>query len=229
MSIRVLVAADVCFYREGLATFLERHPTIMVVGTAVSRPDTIEKTIQHRPDVLLLDMTMADSLSTVRAIGPLDPPVRVVALAVWENERDVIACAEAGVAGYVPREGSLNDLLRAIECVARDEMIVSPRIAASLFRRVATLASAAPAGLPIVDLTTREREIVQLIGEGLSNKQIAARLGVEVATAKNHVHNILDKLQIHRRGQISERLRFAPRLPADSVGRRAGAVGVDPV
>ncbi len=229
MSIRVLVAADVCFYREGLATFLERHPAIIVVGTSVSRPDTIEKTLQHRPDVLLLDMTMTDSLSTVRAVGPIDPPVRVVALAVWENERDVIACAEAGVAGYVPREGSLNDLLRAIECAARDEMIVSPRIAASLFRRVATLASAAPAGLGVAEFTVREREIVQLIGEGLSNKQIAARLGVEVATAKNHVHNILDKLQIHRRGQISQRLRYAPRLVRDGIGSGGDALGVDPV
>ena len=211
MSIRVLVAAEVCFYREGLATFLEQHPAITVAGTAVSRSDTIEQAIRCRPDVLLLDMTMTDSLDTVRTIGTIDPPVRVVALAVWDNERDVIACAEAGIAGYVPREGSLTDLVRAIECVARDELIVSPRMAASLIRRVATLASAGPSTARDVELTSREHEIVRLIEEGLSNKQIAARLGIELATAKNHVHNILDKLQVERRGQIGQRLRYNPR------------------
>lgn len=216
MSIRVVVAAEVCFYREGLATFLERQATIEVVGTTVSRAQTIDTTACARPDVLLLDMTMTDSLAAVRDLASLEIPVRIVALAVWETERDVLACAEAGVAGYVPREGSLADLLRTIESVARGELIVSPRIAGLLIRRVATLASAAPSVARDAVLTVREHEIVRLIDEGLSNKQIAARLGIEVATAKNHVHNILEKLQIHRRGQIAPQLRYVPRrTPAD--------------
>ena len=208
MTISVLVAAEVCFYREGLALFLEQHPSITVLGTAITRHDTIDMVRAQRPDVVLLDMSMPDSLDAVRTVGSLDRPPYVVALAVWETEREVIACAEAGIAGYVPREGSLNDLVRTIESVARGELIVSPRMAASLMRRVATLASATAAGLRAVELTMREREIVQLIEQGLSNKQLAARLGIEIATAKNHVHNILDKLQINRRGQIGQRMRY---------------------
>ena len=221
MGITVVVAAEVRFYREGLAGFLELQPAITVADTAVSQADTVEKVRRCCPDVLLLDMTMTDSLDTVRAVGALDPPVRVVALAVWDNERDVIACAEAGIAGYVPREGSLADLLRTIEYVARDELIVSPRIAASLLRRIAALAASGHAGAPEVELTSREQEIVRLIDEGLSNKQIAARLGIETATAKNHVHNILEKLQVERRSQIGRRLRgVVPSVPRSPLATR---------
>jgi two-component system nitrate/nitrite response regulator NarL len=210
MGIAVLVAADVCFYREGLATCLAQHATIAIVGTATSRADIVGQITRCRPEVLLIDMAMAESLDTIRAVSALDAPPRVVALAVPETEHDVITCAEAGIAGYVSREGSLDDLVRTIESVARGELIVSPRMAATLMKRVATLASAGSRGVDrLAALTVREREIVRLIGDGLSNKQIAARLGIEIATAKNHVHNILDKLQVERRGQIGQQLRYA--------------------
>jgi DNA-binding NarL/FixJ family response regulator len=228
MSISVLVAAEVCFYREGLAFFLTHHPSIAVVGTAITRRDTIDQATAQQPDVVLLDMTMSDSLDVVRTLGSLNRAPYVVALAVWETEREVIACAEAGVAGYVPREGSLHDLVRTIESVARGEVIVSPRMAASLMRRVATLASATASGLRAFELTTREREIVQLIEEGLSNKQLAARLGIEIATAKNHVHNILDKLQIDRRGQIGQRMRYGYTRASARQDARSDTLGVDP-
>lgn len=208
MGTTVVVAAEVRFYREGLATYLEHEPALTVLAAAVNHEDVLDKAARFRPDVLLLDMTMAESLAIVRDLCGMQPPVRVVALAVCENEHDVLACAEAGVAGYVPREGSLADLVRTIECVGRSELIASPRIAASLMRRVAQLASSLPAADRRAALTVREREIVRLIEEGMSNKQIAARLGIELATAKNHVHNILDKLQVHRRGQVVMQMRY---------------------
>lgn len=206
---RVLVAGEIAFYREGLASHLEQHTDATVVGTATCADDTIDQVERLRPDVVLLDMVMRDSLVTVQAIAARHPAVRVVALAVCDVERDVLACAEAGIAGYVPRDASLADLVRTIECAVRGECILSPRMAAGLLRRVATLASAHTDRTDrAVDLTAREVEIVHCIERGLSNKEIAGRLVIEVATVKNHVHNVLDKLQVRRRGEVARRMRL---------------------
>src|SRR5439155_827652 len=117
------------------------------------------------------------------------------------------------------REASIDDLVTVIESVARGEAICSPRVAAGLLRRVAALAAGHGGDLPRAQLTNREREIVRLIDNGLSNKEIARALGIEVATVKNHVHNILEKLQVHRRGEAAARVRGTSR------GRMSGQVG----
>ncbi len=134
-----------------------------------------------------------------------------MALAVSEVESDVLAWAEAGVVGYVPREASLEDLVSTIEAVVRGELRCSPRIAATLFRRVTKLSANRRHTPQGIHLTPRELEILDLIDHGLSNKQIAGKLGIEVATVKNHVHNILEKLQVNRRGEAAARMRS--RLP----------------
>jgi DNA-binding NarL/FixJ family response regulator len=121
----------------------------------------------------------------------------VVALAAPESEEDIIALAEAGVLGYVTRDESLDNLVTTIESVARDEMACSPWMATVLVRRVQALAAERPG--PTQRLTAREAEILELIAQGLSNKEIAARLFIEVTTVKNHVHNILEKLGVSRR------------------------------
>ena len=204
---RIVVAGDIRLYRDGLVLHLAGEPELGVAGVAGDRDELMRRVREVRPAIVVLDMAMAESLEAVRDLWCEAPEVRVVAITVPELEHAVIACAEAGIAGYVPREGSLDDLKRTIESVARGESIVSPRMAASLLRRVSTLAADRAAPAPIDELTLREREIVRLIGDGLSNKQIAARLNIELATAKNHVHRILEKLHVTRRGEIASRLR----------------------
>jgi DNA-binding NarL/FixJ family response regulator len=146
-------------------------------------------------------MIMADSLSLVRELVRLSPSTRVVALTVPEIERAVIACVEAGISGYVTREGSLEDLVAVVEGVVRGETIMSPKMVASLVRRVSALAGDRSEEAARARFTLREQQIVDLLKVGLSNKQIAARLGIELATVKNHVHNILEKLHVHRRAE----------------------------
>jgi len=159
--------------------------------------------------VVLLDTAIPDNVWIVRALVAAVPGPKVVALAVPEVEREVLACAEAGVAGYVTREGSVEDLVAAVESVARGEMVISPRMAATLLQRVATLAlEQSPAAIE-ARLTTREVEILDLIDQGLSNKEIARRLTIELSTVKNHVHNILEKLNVTRRGEAAARARAA--------------------
>jgi DNA-binding NarL/FixJ family response regulator len=128
------------------------------------------------------------------------PAAKVVAFGVDDNEQDIITCAEIGVAGYVCREASTDELVEHVRSAIRDEVICSPRIAASLFRRLASLAgrTASDDGL-----TIREGQVLSLIRAGLANKQIAAELSIAEATVKNHVHNLLEKLHVKRRAQAA--------------------------
>ena len=221
MMMRVVVAGDIRLYRDGVVVHLASEPELSVVGVAGDRSELVQRVREERPGIVVLDMAMAESLEAVRDLWHEAPDVRVVAITVPELEHAVIACAEAGIAGYVVREGSLDDLRRTIDSVARGESIVSPKMAASLLRRVSALAADRATPLPMEELTLREREIVGLIEQGLANKQIAARLNIELATVKNHVHRILEKLHVTRRGEIASRLHHsganaAPRFAVES-------------
>jgi DNA-binding NarL/FixJ family response regulator len=198
-AIRILVVASVRLYREGLAQVLDRRDGLRIVGTAADRREAVERTRELRPRIILLDMSTPDGQSIPREAASLVPGLRVVALGVTEVESDVLACAEAGVAGYVPRDASLDDLVAALRTAARGEVPCSPLLVGSLWRRVSALAANQISGSPPGGLTRREREIVRLIDRDLSNKEIAHELGIEVATVKNHVHNVLEKLGVHRR------------------------------
>ena len=209
---RVLVVGEIRLYRDGLADMLRAEPAIEVVATAAGADEAVRAMRELAPDVVLLDMAIPDNMWLVRALVEAVPGTRVVALAVPEIEREVLACAEAGVAGYVTRDGSIEDVVAAVESAARGEVVVSPRMAATLFQRVATLAlERSPVNIES-RLTTRELEILDLIDQGLSNKEIARRLTIELSTVKNHVHNILDKLNVTRRAEAAARAR-AERTP----------------
>jgi two-component system, NarL family, nitrate/nitrite response regulator NarL len=205
--IRVLMVAHIRLYREGLADMLREEPRIDVVGTASGADEAVAALREQEPDVVLLDMAIPDNVWLVRALVAAVPGTKVVALAVPEVEREVLACAEAGVAGYVTREGSIEDVVAAVESVARGEMLCSPRMAATLLQRVATLALERSPQSIESRLTRREIEILDLIDQGLSNKEIARRLTIELSTVKNHVHNVLEKLHVSRRSEAAARVR----------------------
>ena len=205
--ITVLIASDIRLYREGLAESLKKHATLDVVGTALRPDDAVRKCAELGPGIVLVDHAMAESLRTIRLIAESQPDTRAIVLGVLESEEQVMACAEAGAAGYVTREASLEELVMTIESAARGELRCSARIAATLLRQVSRRASGwrdTPERSP---LTARELEIVRLIEQGLSNKEIAGRLGIQVATVKNHVHNLLDKLRVRHRADAAARLR----------------------
>jgi two-component system nitrate/nitrite response regulator NarL len=174
-----------------------------VVGTATGGSDGLSRVGLLAPDVVLVDTTVDGMLDLVRALTTASPPARVVALALPERSSEVVACAEAGALGYVTEDASIADLVATVEGVVRGEMRCSPRITATLLRRIAVLAADARTAAPVTNLTSRELEVLALLGEGLSNKQIAQRLCIELATAKNHVHRILEKLRVGRRGEAS--------------------------
>jgi DNA-binding NarL/FixJ family response regulator len=207
--IRVLVVAEIRFYRDGIAAALSADPRFEVIGCAADVSDAVASLASLEPDVVLLDLAGSDPPVEVRNLLERSPTARVVALGVTEADEDVLPLVEAGVAGYVTRDGSIQDLLATVESVASGETICSPRMAASLLRRVALLARERGAINVAFErgLTSREQQIVALIDEGLSNKQIATTLRIELPTVKNHVHNILEKLHVHRRGEAAAAVR----------------------
>jgi two-component system nitrate/nitrite response regulator NarL len=206
-AVRILVIADIRIYREGLAQLLAREPRFRVVGSAAGQEEAFALLQDTWVDVVLLDMAMAESMVAVRAIVAALPEVKVVALAVPETEDDIVSCAEAGISGYVLRDGSQQDLLATVDTVVRGEILCSPRVAATLLRRVAELAAEHRTELSGASLTTRELEIVRLLDQGLSNKEIARQLSIQLSTTKNHVHNILAKLGTHRRAEAAALVR----------------------
>ncbi len=219
MDTRVLIVGGIRLYREGLEHILTEVEQIALVGTASCREEAVRRVNAVNPDVALLDIAMSEALVTVREITQLAPDLKVVALAVPDIDSEVIACAEAGVAGYVTRDGSLSDVIQSIEAAAKGELQCSARIAGSLLRRVSALAVERYKGADGARLTNRESAILELVDQGLSNKEIARRLSIEVATVRTHVHNILDKLGVHRRGEAAALVRRSHFLRANTDNR----------
>ena len=222
MRVRVLVVSDVRVVQEGLSLVLAQRDEIEVLSTSDAQ-HAQEHTARLKPDVVLVDAPHADDIEFVQSVVACAPRVRVVAFGVKETDQEVLALAAAGTAGYVRDSAAGVDIARMLKRLMCDELLCSARAAASLYRRVATLSrrrrerdATASATPPAVRVSRRELQIAQLIDCGLSNKQIARRLAIEAATVKNHVHNLCEKLQVHRRGEAAARVRAlaAATLPA---------------
>jgi two-component system, NarL family, nitrate/nitrite response regulator NarL len=206
---RIIIVSDTRLYREGLALSLARVDRVVVVDVADTVASALTCIEDKNPDVALLDFAMPDALALPDAITAARMLVKVVAFSVAETEDEICECAEAGIAGYVPRNGSKEDLIAAVENAVRGEILCSPRVAASLFRRLAAHVQTTRQRPPEAALTSREQDIIALIDRGLSNKEIARQLKISLPTVKNHVHNILEKLQVRRRGAAAALLREA--------------------
>jgi DNA-binding NarL/FixJ family response regulator len=199
--LRLFILSDVRLVRDGLALLLSRETGVSVVGVA-SPTDAAAQIKELQPDIVLVDATVADMAAHTLWVREAVQRVKIVAFALDELDQGVIACAEAGVSAFVGRDGSQQDLLRAIYQAKRGEFSISPRSATLLLGHIAELADTRLRPPSSGNLTRRERQILPFIQRGLSNKEIARQLSVEAATVKNHIHNILGKLQLRRRAEI---------------------------
>ena len=195
--IRVRIAIEVAFYREGLAIALGRMPELTIVDAAADTATVLRRATPG--EVVLLESAAADVLSALRALHERD--VKTVVLGIDDDGPAVVGWAESGASGYVTRASSIGELALTIEAAARGELRCSPQIAGALLRQIASRPTAS-SPRPSARLTRREVEIAELIEQGLSNKEIAARLVIELGTVKNHVHNILEKVGVARRQDI---------------------------
>ena len=206
-GLQVAIVADVRLYREGLAELI-RGDDIEVVAQVRSRDASsidLGAGTERAPDVVLWDVAGQGGIDGLDAFVARAGNVRVLVLAVDELEAEVVRLAEAGMAGYVTRDADVPALVDAIRNVAAGEFPCTPRVAGTLLRRVGTLARRERVSSSAV-LTPRELEVVRLAGRGLTNKEIAAELTVELSTVKNHLHNALEKLGVHRRTEAVARV-----------------------
>ena len=207
----LLILSDIRFLREGLAAVLARDGAFVIGGVAADLGEAVAALTMQSSPIILIDATLPDGLGAVARLRQVAPSAQIVALALRETEAEVIAWAQAGVCGYVPRSVGLSELADFVGKIMRHEQVCSTRIAGGLLRWIAKGPRAAGPNTAPVDataLTAREDQVVRLIAAGLSNKEIARRLHIGLATVKSHVHNVLGKLGLERRGQLARWMRL---------------------
>jgi len=219
MTLSVLIVSDVRVVQEGLNSVLAQRAGVNVVS-AVDMLHARAEIARLHPHVVLFDAARQDSVEFVKALVASAPHSKVVAFGVKETAEEFLALAAAGTAGYVCDSAECSDVVKVLEQVMCDELPCSPRAAASLYRRVATLSQGGDDPISVsndngnadaVPLSRRELQVGQLLDCGLTNKEIGRQLGIEAATVKNHVHNMCEKLNVHRRGEAAARIRAIAR------------------
>lgn len=206
MAIKVLLADDNALFREGMVALLNRCEGIEVIGQAKDAAEAVRKATLLRPDVVLMDLAMplGGGVEATRRILEERPEQAICILTVSEQETDLYAAIRAGARGYQVKTVALEDLCQTIRVLAEGGSVVTPHLAARLLEEFAKLAQNVREGPSEAEkLTPREREVLELVAVGASNKEIAAKLVIAENTVKVHLRNILDKLQLRNRQQAA--------------------------
>ncbi len=205
--IRTLIVNEIQLMCNVITSVLEEEEDIDVIGVATTLEDALQKV--DRTDVILVSTHLPEegALLLTSKVMEAELPAKVVVLGLAESEAEILRYVEVGAAGYVLKDDSVDELLRNIRAIHRGEAVVSPEIAAALMSRVTELAQLftdvdVGAGAN-PELTDREQEILGLISQGMTNREIADELIIEVGTVKNHVHNILNKLNVSSRHEAA--------------------------
>ncbi|MGW0522226.1 response regulator [Crossiella sp. NPDC003009] len=205
-EIRVLIADDERLMRAGVRMIVDTAEDIVVAAEAGSGPEAVEVCVRQRIDVALLDIRMpgGDGLAAAAEIARLAPDTRVVMLTTFGEERYVAQAMRAGATGFVLKDTGPTELIRAVRVAAAGESVLGPRITRDLIERhLLGPARARDAGPRVARLTDAEREVLKLVGEGLSNAEIAQRLHIGVGTAKAHLSRVLTKMDCANRVQAA--------------------------
>jgi NarL family two-component system response regulator LiaR len=198
-AVRVVLADDHPLFREGVSIVLGLHDAIEVVAEAADGNEALAAVAEHAPDVVLMDLVLpvVDGVEAIRRIVSERPATRVIALTSFLDDDKLFPAVRAGAAGYLLKDVQPQELVRAIRTVHAGEALLHPAVAARLMEEVAVRDD------PSEPLTPREREVVDLIARGFSNKRIAAELGIAEKTVKAHVSNVLSKLGLNDRTQVA--------------------------
>jgi len=199
----VVVVDDHALFRRGLELVLSEEPDINIVGEAADGVEAIQQVEALRPDVVLMDVRMpkASGIEAARTLRDRVPEARIIMLTVSDDEEDLFESVKAGAVGYLLKEVSIEEVADAIRAVARGHSLVSPSMASKLLSEFNLLAQRADERLraQTPKLTDRELEVLRLVAQGHSNREIASELFIAENTVKNHVRNILEKLHLHSR------------------------------
>lgn len=205
--IALVLIDDNRLLREGLTAMIHSQPGFKVLAASADAEEALERVREARPDVVLLDFGLEDhdSLSLTATVHAEVPEARVIVMGLLPTQGDVADYVRSGASGFIMKDASLEDLFATIRAVAGGAQVLPQALTSSLFAQITSrvAASGNPVALESVRLTSRERQVVDLLGEGLSNKEIATRMHIAVHTVKSHVHNVLEKLALRSRLEVA--------------------------
>lgn len=213
-KINLLLVNETRLMGNVIAAALEGEPDIHVVACTTDINEALQIVREKEIDVALVSTRLPDqgALRLTSAITEFTPSTKVLALGLTEEKQHVLRYVEAGATGYVLKDDSLEGLIETIRAAQDGKVFVSPKIAAAIMERLASLArlfsDVENSVADTTELTSRELEVLRLVGEGQTNQQIAETLVIEVGTVKNHIHNILEKLHVSSRGEAAAYLAF---------------------
>jgi two-component system NarL family response regulator len=203
--IRAMIVDDHALFRRGLEMVLEEEPDIELVGQASDGAEAVEKAAESLPDVVLMDIRMprSNGIEACRAMKEAAPSAKIVILTISDEEEDLFEAIRAGASGYLLKDIPLDEVADAVRAVYGGQSLINPSMAGKLLTEFATLAKRddeeRPQEVPAPRLTEREMQVLKLVARGMNNRDIAKELFISENTVKNHVRNILEKLQIHSR------------------------------
>jgi DNA-binding NarL/FixJ family response regulator len=206
-KIKILLIEDNRILRDGIKAIIEREADLRIVGASGGNHDALVQARNLKPQVILMDLGLRNTngLRIVTTLTKELPQTRIIGMGLIPSQQDIIELVQAGAAGFILKDASIDDVLGTIRSVARGIKILPPVLTASLFTHVVDLALQKGMIKPsnAAQMTKREREVIVLIAEGMSNKEIAQRLNLSTYTVKSHIHNILEKMALHSRLEIA--------------------------
>ncbi len=206
-TISLVLIDDNRLLREGLTGLIREQPDFRILAASADIEEALRKAREAKPRVVLLDFGLEshDSLRLTATVRQEVPEARVIVMGLLPLQEDVAAFVRAGASGFIMKDASFEDFLSTIRAVADGAQVLPPQLTGSLFSQIARHAVRGGKAqvLDGVRLTERERQVIDLIGEGLSNKEIAGRLHIAIHTVKSHVHNVLEKLALHTRLEVA--------------------------
>ncbi len=202
-AIRVLLVDDHALFRRGLRVTLDLEPDMAVVGEAGDGAEALQRAVETLPDIVLMDVKMPrrGGIEACTAIKAVVPSARIVMLTMSDDEGDLYEAIRAGASGYLLKDLPIDEVASSIRAVHGGQSLISPPLAAKLLTEFAAMAKRgeSPQAVPSPRLTAREMEVLRQVARGLNNRDIAGELFISENTVKNHVRNILEKLQLHSR------------------------------